>query len=123
MKIMVCVTTQRECDRLIRAGQKLMKSPSDHMILVHIAHYELTDLGHSKEGDALEYLYTTAFEYGVNLMVIRSNDVSRTLIDQIKEMDIDNVVLGASKAGFRGENVEAAIGLEFGEDVDVHVIP
>lgn len=122
MKVLVCVTTQKKCDRLIEAGRDLLVSPDDHMLMVHIAHYELTSLGDSDNADALEYLYATAFEYGVNLMVIRSNDVARTVVDQIKELDVDCVVLGESRGALRGEDIAGAIEKAYGDKIDLHVI-
>ena len=61
-----------------------------------MAHYEFKFLGSTKEGEALEYLYQKALEYGANLTVVRSNHVLDTLVDLVDKNKITHVVLGES---------------------------
>ena len=51
-------------------------------------------LGSSEEGEALDYLYGKAIEYGANLTVVRSNNILETLVDLVNKNKITNVVLG-----------------------------
>ena len=73
-KIMVCVTEQKTCDRLIMFGHDLMLSKNDELYIIHIFRSE-NFLNISKAGDALEYLYEKALEYGANLTVLKSENV------------------------------------------------
>lgn len=94
--VMVCVTQQKTCDRLIQYGHDFLGDQKGELFIIHVAHYQIKFLGNSKEGEALEYLYEKALEYGANLTVVRSNDVLETLDDLIKKNNITHVILGES---------------------------
>ncbi len=55
--IMVCVTKQKTCQRLIDYGKKLKKSDDDQLFVIHIAKSDDSFLDNSEEGEALEFLY------------------------------------------------------------------
>ena len=97
--IMVCVTQQKTCGRLIRYGHQLLGKNRGELFIIHVAHYEFKFLGSSEEGEALEYLYEKALEYGANLTVVRSNHVLDTLVELVEKNKITDVVMGES-----GEN-------------------
>lgn len=92
--VMVCVTQQRTCERLIKFGHDLLGKSRGELFIIHVAHYEFKFLGNSEEGEALEYLYEKALEYGANLTVVRSNHVLDTLVDLVEKNKITQVVLG-----------------------------
>lgn len=94
--IMVCVTQQKTCDRLIKQGADFLGDGEGELFVIHVAKYGLNFLGNSKEGEALEYLFEKSKEYGANLTVIRSNDVSRTLMEFTEKNNITHIVLGES---------------------------
>jgi K+-sensing histidine kinase KdpD len=97
--VMVCVTQQRTCDRLIKYGHEFLGKGKGELFIIHVAHYEFKFLGNSEEGEALEYLYEKALQYGANLTVVRSNHVLDTLVELVEKNKITQVVLGQS-----GEN-------------------
>ena len=103
-RIMVCVTKQKTCQRLIDYGQSLMTSDEDTMHIIHVAGIDYNFLGDSEDGRALEYLYEKAREAGADLLVLKSDDVLETLADIVKDNRIDKVVVGASREekGFDG---------------------
>ncbi len=94
--VMVCVTQQKTCDRLIQFGHDFLGSQKGELFIIHVAHYQIKFLGNSKEGEALEYLYEKALEYGANLTVVRSNDVLDTLSDLVLKNKITHVIVGES---------------------------
>ena len=94
--VMVCVTQQKTCDRLIKYGHDLLGEGKGELYIIHVAHYEFKFLGSTKEGEALEYLYQKALEYGANLTVVRSNHVLDTLVDLVEKNKISHVILGES---------------------------
>jgi K+-sensing histidine kinase KdpD len=94
--VMVCVTQQKTCDRLIQYGHDFLGSQKGELFIIHVAHYQIKFLGNSKEGEALEYLYEKALEYGANLTVVRSNDVLDTLSDLVVKNKITHVIVGES---------------------------
>lgn len=105
--VMVCVTQQKTCDRLIQYGHDFLGNHEGELFIIHVSHYQIKFLGNSKEGEALEYLYEKALEYGANLTVVRSNDVLETLADLVKKNKITHVVVGESgEAGIKSNLVE-----------------
>lgn len=94
--IMVCVTKQVTCQRLIDSGKKLMTSPDDSMHIIHVAESDYNFLGDSKENNALEYLYEKAREAGAELTVLKSDDVVGTLCQLVDQNKITKVVVGAA---------------------------
>lgn len=94
--VMVCVTQQKHCDRLIQYGHDFLGDQKGELFIIHVAHYQINFLGNSKEGDALEYLYEKALEYGANLTVVRSNNVLETLSEMVKKNKITHVIVGES---------------------------
>jgi len=94
--VMVCVTQQKTCDRLIQYGHDFLADSKGELFIIHVAHYEFKFLGSTKEGEALEYLYQKALEYGANLTVVRSNHVLDTLADLVGKNKITHVILGES---------------------------
>lgn len=122
MKILVCVTSQKSCERLIDKGKEMIISEQDQLSIVHIAHYEFTVMGRSEEGEALEYLYKKALSSGANLTVIRSNDIIRTLVDYVDENDIDYVIIGKNKELMINGDIETKLTDAFSEKVTIQVI-
>lgn len=92
--VMVCVTQQKTCDRLIRYGHGLLDGQEDELFIIHVAPKDFKILGSSEEGEALDYLYGKAIDYGANLTVLRSNNILDTLVDLVDKNQITHVVLG-----------------------------
>lgn len=103
--VMVCVTQQRTCDRLIKYGHDFLGKNRGELFIIHVAHYEFKFLGNSEEGEALDYLYEKALEYGANLTVVRSNHVLDTLVELVAKNKITHVVLGQSGANNSEDNL------------------
>jgi K+-sensing histidine kinase KdpD len=74
----------------------MLNKDEGELYIIHVAHYEFKFLGSTKEGEALEYLYQKALEYGANLTVVRSNHVLDTLVDLVGKNSISHVILGES---------------------------
>lgn len=94
--IMVCVTKQKTCQRLIDYGKKLRKSDEDQLFVIHIAKSDDPFLDNSEEGEALEFLYEKARDAGASLTVEKSDDVMKTLIDIVDRNEITEVITGQS---------------------------
>ncbi len=101
--IMVCVTRQKTCQRLIDYGRALMESEEDRLFVIHVARENENFLGNREEGEALEFLYEKAKKAGASLTVERSSDVLKTLADIAEKNDVNRVVAGQS-----GENGQGA---------------
>ena len=105
--VMVCVTQQKTCDRLIQYGSNLIKGTKGELFIIHVAPDQDKFLGNNREGEALDYLYEKALEFGANLTVVRSNNILDTLVDLVRKNKIDHVVMGVSGDIVAEENLRA----------------
>lgn len=121
--VMVCVTQQRTCDRLIHYGHEFLNNEKGELFIIHVAHYQFKFLGNSKEGEALEYLYEKAMEYGAQLTVVRSNDVLDTLVDLIEKYKITHIILGESGEAENTNNVVEQLRNRIRNHAEVIVVP
>jgi len=121
--IMVCVTQQKTCDRLINYGFQLLEETKGELYIIHVAHYEFKFLGNTEEGEALDYLYEKALEYGANLTVVRSNHVLDTLIDLVEKNKIGHLVLGQSGESNDGNNMVSMLEERLSKNTEILVVP
>lgn len=118
-KTMVCVTVQKNCERLIREGAKLAGDKG--LSVVHVVGTGGSVLGGKSDGDALEYLFQISRTYGAEMDMLRSDDVLGTLATFAERNDIDYLVIGAPKQR-RHMNVSGSLQEKL-PGVKVFVIP
>ena len=104
--IMVCVTGQRSCERLIMHGVK-RSQPDENGVRppLYIVHSVLNGqkfMNSPDEADAIDYLFTCAQYAGAELTILRTDNVQQSLADFAHEHDVDVVILGAP--GEQGEH-------------------
>ncbi len=95
--VMVCVTGQKNCDRLIQMGQQIAKPLAAALKVVHVAHADAPLLGNPAQGEALNYLYGLSCEAGAEMIVLRAADPLERLIQYATEQHAAHIVLGASQ--------------------------
>lgn len=106
--IMVCVTQQKTCERLIHYGRLLRDKLNGQLHVVHVVGEGINFLGNAKEPEALEYLFNISKKAGADLTVLRSRDIGETLYEFVKKNDVSHIVLGenaneSSDSGIIGE--------------------
>lgn len=109
--IMVCVTGQKNCDRLINRG--IERSAGD--IPIHVVHCVETGrnfLGSPYEADAIEYLFTAAQVAGAELNLLRADDVDDALVGYAKENGVSLIVMGAASERKRNSGDDIAVRLQ-----------
>ncbi len=95
--IMVCVTQQKTCEKLIRTGYDLFtKVDEASLFVIHVVNENDKLLFNLSDGDALEYLFEITKELGAELVIKRSKDVIKTLVDFAIEKNINQIVLGSA---------------------------
>ncbi len=98
-QIMVCVTGQKTCERLITEGDRLAKELGAGLSVVHVARQGAGLLGGDiAEAEALEYLFKVSSEHGAGMSVIRSNEVVPTLVHHARKIKAEVMVLGSSRS-------------------------
>lgn len=121
-KVMVCVTQQKTCERLIKKGNSISGEKGE-LFVVHIAKDGWNFLGNSKEGEALDYLFDISKSVGANLTVLRSADVARTMVDFAKENAISALVLGESLESSQENNIISEVKKKLPRNIDIIIVP
>lgn len=120
-RIMVCVTGQKACEKLILAGDSLKESETDELYIVHILNSD-----HNFDGidnsEALDYLFDLAGAYGATVQVFNSGN----FIDRISEFanshKIDTCVLGASQDKKKQKSTVFRLKRKIDREIDVSII-
>lgn len=119
--ILVCVTQQKTCERLIKKALEFSKE-GDSIFIIHVSKNSWSFLDNDKEGEALEYLFGIAKSIGANLTVLRSDQIVDTIVEYARENKIDLLVMGDSK-GDHSENYFYKSLKSTLDGIEIHVVP
>lgn len=122
-KIMVCVTRQKTCRRLIDFGRILMNEEGDSLHIVHVAKVDDYFLGKKEEADALDYLYKVAVDEGAYLTVLKSNKVKEAIAKEAELHEITDIVVGATGPEYIEGKFILDLREKLGEGAKLIVVP
>ncbi len=94
--ILVCVTQQKTCERLIRHAVDMKKELRGELFIINVVKNEWNFLDSVKEGEALEYLFGISKAVGANLTVLKSDNIVDTIAEFSKENNISCLIMGES---------------------------
>ena len=119
--ILVCVTQQKNCERLIlHAAEIKNKLKADELHVIHVAKTNWNFLNNIKEGEAIEYLFSISKSLGANLMVLKSDDIEKTIADYAKKNSISYIIIGASPNNIIENNFYKVL-KKLLKNIDIHV--
>ncbi len=104
-RIMVCVTQQKACERLLKRANELKESSTDEVHIVHVIKDNWKYFGELKGSDALDFLFEIAVEYNASMNVFKSEDIVEKLSEFATENKIDVIVMGESKEVKKHQNM------------------
>lgn len=107
--ILVCVTQQKTCERLIRKAAELRDELRGNLFVIHVAKDDWNFLDNIKEGEALEYLFGISKSVGANLTVLRSEEIVKTIAEFVKENNIHCIIMGESPNDHKENNFYNAL--------------
>jgi len=119
--VMVCVTRQKMCERLINFGEKLTEG--GNLYILHVVKNGSNFLGKEEEYEALEYLHDVATESGASLMIMKSDHIKETIAEMVDANEVTDVVVGASQPGITESSFLTALEGKIGKNAEVHIIP
>lgn len=108
LRVLVCVTGQKTCERLIQEGAEIARELDGTVSVVHVAG-QRTVLGSAQEGEALEYLFRTADEHGADMAVLRADgalDAMDVLVQYALAQEADCIVVGMAQGKAGGSFAE-----------------
>ena len=95
MSVLVCVTGQKSCERLIVTGARRAEADGDYPLTVlHVARVGGNVMGFVNEPEALEYLLRVSIEHGADMLVRRADDVLNAIEAEAKRLDARVIVAG-----------------------------
>ncbi|HZJ56745.1 MAG TPA: universal stress protein UspA [Clostridia bacterium] len=109
LNVLICVTRQISCERLIRTGYDVSRKSGGRPHVIHVAPIGENFLGNPREGEALDYLFDISKQVGAEMTVLRSNEVIEVLTDFTQKHKIGTMVLGESanpQCGREGEIIK-----------------
>ncbi len=96
-KVMVCVTEQKICERLIQNAIEILPNKEIEIFVLHVALKDIKVIEDVQAAQALEYLFEKAKYYGASLTVLKSNDIRHTLLKFAIDNDIDYMIMGETR--------------------------
>ena len=120
--ILVCVTQQKTCERLIRNASEMIKDPGDNLFVLHVAKNDWNFLNNIKESEALEYLFGISKSVGANLTVLRSDKIVETIAKFVEDNKINYLVMGESPNDHKENNFYSALKAIL-KNVEIYVVP
>ena len=95
-KVMVCVTRQKTCERLIRSGAQMADSLGWELCVAHVVKNHECVMGNPDESAALEFLFSIANEYDAQMCMMRADEPFEALAKCAKQNDAGVIIMGAS---------------------------
>lgn len=121
--IMVCVTQQKSCERLIKRGAEIKNKFDGDLHVIHVVKDGWKYFSKLKESDALEYLFDISKSYGADLTVIKAPDIEETLMSFAEKNNIEVVVMGESLEKSSQQNMIERFKRKLNRNIILDIVP
>ncbi len=121
-RIMICVTQQKSCERLIERGAKL-RIGKDELFVIHVVKEDWRYFSEMKESDALDYLFEVSKAYQANLTVLKSPEIETTLSSFAEKNKVNIIVMGESKEKLAQQNMIKRLKGKITAQVSFEIVP
>ncbi len=118
--VLVCVTGQLQCSRLIHAGRALADTMDARLQVLHVRTSERTMMGNTDVSAALNQLYADAREADAGMEIISSTEIEKTICRYARDIHAAVLVIGPSPADGlppMSERLKALL-----PDIDIRVV-
>lgn len=122
-KVMVCVTQQKNCERLVARGASHRHHPEDSLFMVHVVKENWRYFGQMKESDAMEYLYEIAKNHDASINVMKAQDIEAKLAEFATKYHIDTIVMGESREDSQQQNMIHRLREKIAHKVHFDIVP
>ena len=107
--ILVCVTAQRECGRLIRAGAALAREKNEPLLVFHVS--TSRQMSAANRAETLNLLYALSREAGADMETVEADPPADAILARCGSGAFSTVILGKGPGG-----VSDALTRALGED-------
>lgn len=109
--VLVCVTGQRMCERLIRRGAQVAQEHQLPLLVLSVVGNGLNDLGNAAVAEALDYLYQASATSGAEMTVLCSDKPLDAIVDFARGHGAQHLVLGEGKPDAHGNSFAARLAI------------
>lgn len=96
--ILVCVTQQKACERLIRTAAELL-ADGGNLYVIHVTKEDWNFIDNAQDGVALEYLFSLSKSYGAELTLLHSDKIPETVAQYAQHYGIELIIAGDGPNG------------------------
>lgn len=121
--IMVCVTQQKSCERLIEYGVTLVSDEADELHVIHVVKENWKYFGQLEEKDALDYLFEVSKAKNAMLTVVKAKDIEKTLSQFAEKHQITDIIMGESLEGDEQQNMINRLKTKMHKPAQFFVVP
>ena len=89
--VLACVTSQFDCDRIIRIAKEIADSSDCKLRVMSILR---PTTNYSTVSDEIEYLYLISKESGADMTVLFSDDAPKAAAEFVKDNNVERIVTG-----------------------------
>ncbi len=122
-RVMVCVTQQKSCERLMSKGVTHRRNAEDDLYMVHVVKENWKYFSQLQESDAMEYLYDIAKDNDASINVMKATDIEETLAQFVRKYHIDVIVMGASREGDMQQNMIYRLKEKIPQKIEIDIVP
>lgn len=97
--VLVCVTVQKDCGRLIEAGKTEAEKSGLPLHVLHVSAGKNL-LGNPDAAQALNYLYALAREADAEMNILYDGDAQKAIAGYAARHGARTLILGQDKSGF-----------------------
>lgn len=99
--VLACVTVQKDCSRLIRAGSALAAEQGVPLRVLHVSQGKNL-LGSPDTAAILNELFSLAHEADAEMNILYEQDVAAAIVRYAAECEAGTLVLGPDRSGTAG---------------------
>ena len=120
--VLVCVTQQKTCERLINEAYKLVNGYKGKLYVINVVKNDVNFLDSARESEALEYLFDISKSIGANLTVLKSEDIAGTIAQYADDNHIDCIILGKSPSENKGNRFENDLKILLKNNIEIKIM-
>ncbi len=106
--ILVCVTVQKECGRLIERGKALAEKMGQPLRVLHVSEGK-NPLGNPDAAEALNYLFSLAHEAEGEMDILYEANVPAAIAGYAARTGAGTIILGADRSGVMADALRALL--------------
>lgn len=121
-RIMVCVTQQKACERLLKKAVELKETDSDEIYMVHVIKNDWRFKGDISSVKALDFLFELASKHDASIQVFNAGDIVEKLSEFSTLNKINRIVMGESLEKKKHQNMIYRLKKRLVEPVDINIV-